>query len=106
MYACTSLSFKDLIDNRQDHCGIELLVNGQYIVVIGSCDMFIITNDEGRKVLEENKLLNITMHHNATLYIPRYSWTILKNVYCCNKADKVRYKVNLNFYCFSIFGKY
>lgn len=92
MYACTSLNFQDLIDNRKKCQGIEFLVNGQYIVVIGLRDMFIITNHAGKRVLEQNQVKNIAMYNQSYLYIPRYSWTVLRNVYCCNKNDKVRYR--------------
>ena len=70
--------------------------------------MFIITNAEGieattaafitdpplagRKMLEQNKVKNIAMYNHSYFYIPRYSWTILRNIYCCNKGDKVRHQ--------------
>lgn len=98
MYSCTSLRLNPLVlgDTREPHCGMEFMVNGQYLVVIGSKDIFIITNAEGRKNMDKKIATRIIkdkqIKKKNKYFSTRYEYKTIKDVYCVNRYDKIRYQ--------------
>lgn len=94
MYSTTTLSLNDIVDTSEKYCGMEFLLNGRYIVIIGSRDIFIIMNDAGKNHIDKKlKIINYTETcQNNEYFVTKYQYTDLKNIYCVNKKDKLRYQ--------------
>ncbi len=82
MYTTLSLSLKD---TREKYCGMEFLLNGRYIVVIGYRDIFIMMDDDAKKHIDK-KLMNFKYAENGYetqckdnhYFVTHYEYTILK----------------------------
>lgn len=86
----TSLSLDYLLDTRKPQWGMQLLVNGQYIIIVGIRDLFIITNDEGKDKLD--KKIKQGVKFDSTYFISKYNYINIKDIYCISKKDKLKYR--------------
>ncbi len=91
MYTTTTLSLNNIVDTSEKYCGMEFLLNGRYIVIIGSRDIFIIMNDAGKNHIDKKLIHTIPCKINE-YFVTKYEYIDLKNIYCVNKQDKLKYQ--------------
>ncbi len=69
---------------------MEFLLNGRYIVIIGSKDLFIIMDDHAKNHIDQ-KIKKEQPCKDNKYFVTSYEYTDIKNIYCVNKQDKLRY---------------